>query len=357
MVLIIKIIKRLTAAALVPVLAAALCAGHAYALDQPAVSAKSAVVLCSGYTLFEKNADVKMPMASTTKLMTAIIAIESCPLDERVEIKPEYCNIEGSSMYLMPGESYSVKELVEGLLLVSGNDAATALACHVAGSTERFAALMNEKAARLGMSNTHFVNPHGLSENGHYSTARDMARLMEYCMEDPAFAEIDAMKNCTAGGRLLVNHNRLLDLCPGCVGGKTGFTEAAGRCLVSCCEREGTRLVCVTLSAPDDWNDHMGLYGWAYSRCTARSVTDGLKFSVPVISGESRWAYLAPEEDKSLFLPADMEIKLTAELPWFVFAPVEAGKKAGKVTVSVDGKCLAEYYLVYTDTVPLKRGK
>lgn len=216
---------------------------------------------------------------------------------------------------------------------------------------------MNEKAARLGMSNTHFVNPHGLSENGHYSTARDMARLMEYCMEDPAFAEIDAMKSCTASGRLLVNHNRLLDLCPGCVGGKTGFTEAAGRCLVSCCEREGTRLVCVTLSAPDDWNDHMGLYGWAYSRCTARSVTDGLKFSVPVISGESRWAYFAPEEDKSLFLPADMEIKLTAELPWFVFAPVEAGKKAGKVTVSVDGKCLAEYYLVYTDTVPLKRGK
>lgn len=350
MVHIIRVMKK--TAALLAALALCLSVrGAASAASAPSVSAKSAVVLSGGCAVYEKNADMKLPIASTTKLMTAILALENCRGDECVYIRPEYCNVEGSSMYLTPGERRTVKELVTGLLLVSGNDAALALAGHIAGDSARFAALMNAKAEALGMADTHFVNPHGLNASGHYSTARDMARLMEYCMDNAAFAELDGMTSCTVDGKLLVNHNRLLGTCPGCIGGKTGFTEAAGRCLVSCCVRDGARLVCVTLSAPDDWNDHIALYTWAYSRCAMRSVTGGLSFCVPVISGERRWAYLVPEKELALFLPMDAEIVLRAELPWFEFAPVTAGEAKGRVTASVNGVQLAEYDLVYKESV------
>lgn len=333
-------------------LSASLNAHAEYAV--PTVSAKSAIITSSGAVLYEKNADLRLPMASTTKLMTAIIALEKCSLDDVVDIKSEYCNIEGSSMYLTPGEKCTVRELMAGLLLVSGNDAAAALAGHIAGDNVRFAALMNEKARALGMNDTHYVNPHGLNDESHYTTARDLARLMDYCMQNPSFAELDAAKQYAIGDKLLLNHNRLLDLCPGCIGGKTGYTESAGRCLVSCCERNGTRTVCVTLNAPNDWNDHYALYDWAYSACVNRCVTDSMSFSVPVISGDTRWAYLVPERELSVLLPRDAKIMLRAELPWFEFAPVHAGERGGKVTVSVDGETIAEYYLVYKNEVSVR---
>lgn len=350
-----KLLRSAISALLLAALMCAACPTSAQAAQiAPAVSAKSAIVTSYGMSLYEKNADMPLPMASTTKLMTAIIALEACALDEIVEIKSEYCNIEGSSMYLAAGEKYTVRELVAGLLLVSGNDAALALAGHIAGDSAQFAALMNAKAQALGMINTHYTNPHGLTEKGHYTTARDLARLMEYCMQNPAFAELDAMPQYTTGGKLLLNHNRLLHSCPGCVGGKTGYTEAAGRCLVSCCERDGARVVCVTLSAPDDWKDHIALYDWAYSENARRSVTDKLSFSVPVISGSTRWAYLVPEEELCILIPQDKAITLRAELPWFEFAPVRAGKRGGKVTVSVDGATVTEYYLIYKEQVQEK---
>ena len=341
----------MAAAVLMLAVLCALCKSDAEALSAPAVSAKSAIVTSGGCVLYEKNPNLRLPMASTTKIMTAIIAIESCPMDEQIEITREQCNVEGSSMYLKPGERRTVRELVTGLLLVSGNDAAQALACHISGDCARFAARMNEKARELGMTDTHFTNPHGLSDSGHYSTARDLARLMEYCMDNALFAELDGMPSASVGGTLLVNHNRLLRSYPGCVGGKTGFTEAAGRCLVSCCERDGARVVCVTLSAPDDWNDHAALCDWAYSYCAQRSITDGLSFAVPVVSGERRWAYLVPEKELSLLLPPEKEIRLTAELPWFEFAPVSAGQRDGRVTAFVDGERIAEYYLVYGEDI------
>lgn len=344
----------MTAAMLILAVLCALCKSYAEAQSAPSVSAKSAIVTSNGCTLYEKNADVRLPMASTTKLMTAILALESCPLDEQIEIKSEQCGVEGSSMYLKPGERRTVRELVTGLLLVSGNDAAQVLACHISGDCARFAMLMNDKAQALGMTNTHFTNPHGLSESAHYSTARDLARLMEYCMNNAAFAEIDRMSSASVDGKLLVNHNRLLRICQGCIGGKTGYTEAAGRCLVSCCERDGARVVCVTLSAPDDWNDHTALYNWAYGCCAKRSITSNLRFAVPVVSGERRWAYLVPEKELLVLLPPEKEIVLTAELPWFEFAPVSAGQRDGRVTACVDGTQIAEYYLVYSDDVAAK---
>ncbi|MDO4982383.1 MAG: D-alanyl-D-alanine carboxypeptidase family protein [Eubacteriales bacterium] len=319
----------------------------------PAVSAKCCAVMYHGRCLYEKNADLRVPIASTTKLMTAVVVIENCDMDEIVTIDSECCGIEGSSMYLEAGQELTTEELLKGLLLVSGNDAAAALAKHTAGSVDAFAELMNRKAAELGMDDTHFTNPHGLNDPMHYSTARDMARLMEYCLQNSIFREINALKSCTVNGLTLINHNKLLLMCRGCTGGKTGFTEAAGRCLVSSCERNGAELVCVTLNDPDDWKDHLTLYDRAYSEYELRNVTDGIRFSVPIISAETDRAYLIPEGSNTVFIKRGSEAKLTARLPWFVFAPVQKGEAGGKAEISVDGEQIGEYYLVYSDNIPL----
>lgn len=343
------IIKKAIAAAIAFTLI--FSAPAAFADGAPEVSAASAVVMHSGGEIvYEKNADEKLLIASTTKIMTALVVLENAALDDVVEIQPQCCGLEGSSMYLRSGDRYTVRELLCGLLLVSGNDAAEALAVHTAGSTEKFVCMMNDTAQRLGMSSTHFANPHGLNAEGHYSTARDMARLMERCMENDSFAGICGMTSCTVGGQTLINHNRLLSMCPGCIGGKTGYTMAAGRCLVSCCERGGTRFICVTLSAPDDWNDHMKLYDWAFSNYSERIVTEGVAFDVPIISGNSSSARLVPES-LSLFLPNSAEVTLEAELPWFVFAPVKAGDVGGSVAAYIDGEKLGESDLVYESDI------
>ena len=214
---------------------------------------------------------------------------------------------------------------------------------------ESFVRLMNEKAASLGLTRTHFENPHGLDAKEHFSTARDLAMLMLYAMEDPRFRELVGRKTAELHGRTLFNHNRLLALCPGCLGGKTGYTMAAGRCLVSCCERDGLRLVCVTLSAPDDWNDHLRLYDWAYSAYTLFDPAEKADFSVPVISGSRPTAKVRPAADLSLLLPRGTELALTAELPAFVFAPVRAGDPAGTLIVKAHGETVASCPLVYAE--------
>lgn len=326
------------------------------AAAEPELSARSAVVMtASGQLLYEKNGAARSLIASTTKLMTAIVSIENAELDEVVDIKPESCNVEGSSMYLEPETPYTVRELLLGLLLVSGNDAAHALACHVAGDCDSFVRLMNEKAEELGMENSSFANPHGLDAEDHYSTALDLAKLMCYCEENETFRQLCGTKSCVIHGLTLVNHNKLLEICPGCIGGKTGYTMAAGRCLVSCCEREGLRLVCVTLSAPDDWNDHMALYDWAYGQYTQRDVMEGLRFSVPVISGTEPESGLIPAESLSLFLPKDQEVTLRVELPQFVFAPVNKGETGGQIWVIINGETVGSCDLIYEKTVQQAR--
>lgn len=326
----------------------------ATAAATPNPSAASAVVMTGdGQLLYEKNGSSRALIASTTKLMTALVTLENTQLNELVDIKPEYCNIEGSSMYLKAGERYTVKELLLGLLLVSGNDAACALACHTAGSMENFVRLMNRKAAALGMTGSSFANPHGLDAKGHYSTAQDMAKLMCYCMENESFRQLCGLKSCHIQGQTLVNHNRLLELCEGCVGGKTGYTRSAGRCLVSCCERKGLRLICVTLSAPDDWNDHVALYEWAYSRFTLQNVMEGQCFSVPVITGNVETVNLAPEKGIELYTGKGQNISLRAELPRFVFAPINKGETGGQIWVIINGKIVDGCRLIYTEDVEL----
>ena len=325
--------------------------GGVHVENAPGNSAASAVVMAAnGEIVYEKNASFQRPIASTTKIMTAIVVIENCGLDEVVEITSDSCNIEGSSMYLKAGESYTVRELLEGLMLVSGNDAAHALALHTAGSIDAFAELMNEKCRELGMVNSHFKNPHGLSEDGHYSTAADMAKLMVYCMENPDFAKLSATKSSSNANHSFVNHNKLLHICPGCTGGKTGYTMAAGRCLVSSCERDNSRFVCVTLNAPDDWDDHMNLYNWAFSNYRMCDVAQGLRFEIPVVSGEKDKVTLAADKLEVL-IPKSEEIEIKAQMPHFIFAPVAEEEAGGSFKAYCKGELIAEGKLIFAESI------
>ena len=224
------------------------------------VSAAAAVLMDadSGRLLYDKNGEKRMLIASTTKLMTALVALEQGGLQQEITVTGGHM-AEGSSMYLRPGEKLTLEELLYGLLLSSGNDAALAVTECMGGAVP-FVARMNEKAAELGMENTHFANPNGLDDEAHYSTAEDMAKLAAAAMDDPVLRRVASTRTARIGGRTLTNHNKLLSRVEGCVGLKTGYTKAAGRTLVSCAERDGVRLVAVTLQDGDDWNDHASLY-------------------------------------------------------------------------------------------------
>lgn len=216
----------------------------------------------SGDVLYEHRADEKRLIASTTKIMTGLVALDCARLQDTVEVTAEHM-VEGSSMYLQPGETVTVEELLYGLLLCSGNDAALCLADHC-GGLDAFVERMNEKARALGMVNTSFENPNGLDGENHYSTARDMAILAAYAVNDPTFVRLCSTTSVTVGDRSMSNHNKLLKTLPGCIGLKTGYTKAAGRTLVSCCVRDGRQLVAVTLCDGNDWADHAALYEWGF---------------------------------------------------------------------------------------------
>ena len=240
-----------------------------YAAEAPTVSAASAILVdaATGRVLYEKDADTQRLIASTTKLMTALVAVESTPdLQRMVTVIPEY-QAEGSSMYLAVGEEITLEELLYGLLLHSGNDAALAIAGGCAGDVETFVGWMNQWASEIGMSNTHFSNPNGLDAEDHYSTAYDMALLAREVLENDVLREMVATKSIHVAGRDLTNHNKLLWRYEGCGGMKTGYTMAAGRTLVSCATRNGQTLICVTLNAPNDWEDHEALFDYGFQNC------------------------------------------------------------------------------------------
>lgn len=345
-----KIISALMVSALIiSLMPAPLADGHE-------LSAHSAIVLCAdtGDVLFEKNADERMLIASITKIMTAIVVIENSELDEEIVIKPEWSAIEGSSMYANPGESYTVRELLYGMMLNSGNDAAAALACTVCGDESAFAEKMNEKARELGLSNSSFKNPHGLDEDGHYSTARDMACLTAYCMENEDFKEIASTNCAVIKDVTYYNHNKLLREYDGCIGVKTGYTMAAGRTLVSCAERDGMRLVCVTLSAPDDWNDHKYLLDKAFSQYRIVYYrADSFKVSLNVASAIASTAEAVPKHDIVLLVDMRDSVRVSIEAPQLLFAGGIEGEKVGQLCVFVNGALAAQEDLVYTEDVKL----
>ena len=323
------------------------------------ISAQSALVLdaSTGRVLYEKNADQRSLIASTTKIMTALIVCEQCNVLDRMRIPQAAVGIEGSSMYLQAGEVLTVQELLYGMMLHSGNDAATALAIYCAGTVEGFAELMNDKARSLGLKDTHFTNPHGLDAPDHYSTARDLAVLSAYAIKNPIFAKTVGARQVTVGSRSLRNHNKLLWRVEGANGVKTGYTRAAGRILVSGACRDGRQLISVTIHAPDDWNDHAYLLEDGFSRFTHTQIIqkDQYMGSLDVLEGTDSTVSLLAEEGFSF--PMAKGEQISVELPGlgFVYAPVTEGAEAGYAHILVDGVSVGKVKLVFGQTVERRK--
>ncbi len=324
-------------------------------LSVQALSAEKAILLdaATGRVIYEKNADDQSLIASTTKIMTALIICEQCNVLDRMRVPKEAVGVEGSSMYLQEGEVLTIQELLYGLMLHSGNDAAVALAIYCGGTVEGFAELMNDKARTLGMDGSHFVNPNGLDAPGHFSTARDLAVLAAYAMDNPIFYKTVSAKTVTVGQRYLRNHNKLLWRVEGADGVKTGFTKAAGRILVSSATRQGRRLIAVTINAPSDWNDHAALLEEGFSGYQVqRIVSQGdVLGTVEIAGGQCGYAQLLAAQDFDYALAGGEVPEIVFSGPGFVYAPVAAGADAGFAHICIGGKSVGKVSLVYGETV------
>ena len=338
----------------------------------PEVSAQSAVVLTAdtGTVLFEKDGHTPRPVASTTKIMTALLALEAAQEqgDPLVDITQEMVAVEGSSMGLQAGDSISLTGLAAGMLLASGNDAANAAALYLDGSLESFAARMNQRAAALGMEDTHFVTPSGLDGEdaqglGHLSTAYDMALLARAALEDQAFRQLcsspslavefaEPVKRVT-----YTNHNKLLAQYQGCVGVKTGFTKEAGRCLVSAAERDGALLIAVTLNAPNDWQDHTALLDYGFSQVEPYQLAGGdVRLTVPVVGSPEEAVSLRGSNGGEVTLPLGQgaQVERVVRVPKFLYAPVEAGEQVGEICWYLEGQLLGSAPLTAAGAAPLQ---
>jgi len=324
----------------------------------PRIGAKGAALMdvASGRLLWAQNEHARLPMASTTKIMTAILAIESGRLDETVTVSQTAVLVEPSSIWLVPGEQMQLLHLVYGLMLRSGNDAACAIAEHLAGSVPEFAGLMNQKAKELGMHNTNFKNPHGLPDPEHYTTAYDLAVLSAYALRNQQFTEIVSTTRFTlpweqhATPRIWHNKNRLLQTYPGADGVKTGWTRAAGHCLVASANRSGFRLVAVVLNSPDDFGETAALLDYGYANYQPLPViVKGQHWqSVPVAGGYP--SYVGAVAAASYYWPVRSSETLALQkdilLPDKIVAPVAKGERLGSIQVCEAGVVVAEIPLV-----------
>ncbi len=332
--------------------------------QKPFLSAESAILinLSNSDTIAEYNADNRQGMASTTKIMTAILAIENGNLDKQYKIPPEAIGVEGSSLYLTEGECLTLRELVTALMLRSANDAAEAIAIIIANDVETFAKMMNEKAKELGLSNTHFTNPHGLSDESHYTTARELAKIAAYALKNETFREICSLKNATISGkeysRQVTNHNKMLSIYNGAFGVKTGFTKATGRCLVSAAEREGVELVAVTLNAPNDWNDHSALLDFGFSLYEKVTLANAGKkiYDLQIIGGDAENAYAYIKEDIEVCLKKKRgSIVERIEINRPIFAPIYKDDTVGKIVYYLDGAEIASAPLYASSYIGTKQ--
>lgn len=299
----------------------------------------------SGRIVHSKNERAKLQMASTTKIMTTVLTLESGDIDEPFTVDSEAIKVEGSSMGLCEGDTVTKRTLCYGMLLPSGNDAANASAVAVAGDIGKFVDLMNKKAADLGLSSTHFVTPSGLDDftSEHYSTAEDMAKLTAYALKNEIFREICSTPSISLdlGGRsvTLYNTNKLLSSCDGVYGVKTGFTDKAGRCLVTACRRNGIDLICVTFGDPTDWIDHSKLYDYGFS-VLEKVDLGGEKFTVPVAGGPDA-VLTSGEVAVNLEKGESERVEKKVLLPEFIYYPPKKGDIYGKVIYYLDGGVLA----------------
>lgn len=325
--------------------------------DPPASSAEAEVMVDadSGRVLYEKNPHEQRSIASITKLMTALLATEHWgnDLSETVEVQATWANVEGSSMYLKAGEYVTREELLYGLMLSSGNDAALTIAGSCAGNIDTFVSWMNQRAEELGMKDTHFSNPNGLDEKGHYSTAYDMSLLAMECIKNDTLSKIVGTKSITLGTRTFVNHNKLLWRYDGCIGMKTGYTEEAGRTLISCAQRDGERIIIVTLKDPNDWVDHAKLYEYAFSHWKEQSlckVSESVS-TIPVKGSLIHFVNVVPSEDFSYPLAEGESLRTEISLPDSVEAPVLGAETAGSITYYLGNVKVKEVTLLYQDSV------
>lgn len=312
------------------------------ALEDDEISAKGAALMVADTNelLFGKNEYAKLSMASTTKIMTSLLAIESGEPNRTVKITKPMIQVEGTSIGLKEGESVPLCHLVSGMLLESGNDAANATAYALAGSIDKFTEMMNRKGAEIGMANTHFVTPSGLDNENHYSCAYDMALLGSYAIMNPSFRDISSQKtmrvtygepSCT---HTFSNHNRMLKIFPGAVGIKTGFTKKSGRCLVSAAERDGVTLVAVTLNAPNDWDDHKKLLDYGFSKMKSYSLRFSFEnINLPVISGNEKYVKVYPQKDVISLCSDKKEFKEAVFISRFIYAPITKGEQVGELRI------------------------
>lgn len=335
--------------------------------DSPSVSAEAYVLYCAdnGKIICSQNENKKMKPASTTKLMTTLITLEEAASSNKsVEFTKEMM-AEGSSMYLKIGDVVTLKDLAAGMMMASGNDAANASALTIAGSSEKFAELMNTRAGQIGMKNTHFVTPSGLDDDNHYSTAYDMALLVSYALENDDFAALTSNKSTAVSfikpedkKTVYSNHNRLLSLYEYCIGGKTGYTMAAGRCLVSAAKKDGLTLVCVTLNDRNDWNDHIDLYNYGFSRLACYETSDkDFVADVDCVGGVADSVSVTGEKNQSIIISPDDKDKITRKIccDSFLYAPIKDNQTVGRIEYILDDKVIASTNLVAMADVNSKK--
>lgn len=329
------------------------CALGVKAYAAPQISARYACLMeqSTGKIIYEYNSGENSPMASTTKIMTAVIALENCKPDEIVTVSSNAAMQEGSSAYLAVGDQIPMRDLLYGLMLNSGNDAAVAVAEHVSGSTPAFCELMNEKAVSLGLKNTHFENPSGLDGEEHYTTASNLAAITAYALDNPDFREIVSTKvwktDYSSGTIYFSNHNKMLNTYKGCIGVKTGYTKKTGRCLVSAAERGGITLICVTLSDPNDWSDHKAMLDYGFERVELKTVFEEgeelkeLKAQGSDIPVVTKAGFSVPVVGSDL-----KKVEVVLHTVPEINGDVAKGEKLGYCTVSFDGKFLCDVDLV-----------
>ena len=341
----------------------------------PAVSVRAEVSTSAGSAVlyspfnnevyYSNNENKHMKPASTTKILTALITLEYAEKNnKKVEFK-ESMAAEGSSMYLKFGEVLTLKDLAVGILMCSGNDASNAAAISIAGSTEKFADLMNKRAKKIGMKNTHFVTPSGLDHEDHYSTAYDMALLMAEALKNPEFSRLTAKKSETVQfispadkSVTYTNHNRLLSLYEYCVGGKTGYTMAAGRCLVSAAVKDGLTLIAVTMNDRNDWQDHVSMYNYGFENHTM-CVFDDTNFylEVDVAGGDDNTVIVSSDDCGGIVVsPSDFnKVERKLHLDNFLYAPVKKGQKVGTIEYLLNGKKTAEHKLTAMNNISAEK--
>ena len=361
-----KWLVSISAAAVIA--AAAVCPSGALGAEYPQVSAKAAVVISAdtGEIVHGVNASEKLPMASTTKIMTTLLCLESGGLYEEFTVDSDAIKVEGSSMGLQEGDTVTKYALCCGMLLPSGNDAANAAAVRIAGSIEAFAEMMNDRARQMGLSRTYFVTPSGLEGEGHGSSAADMALLAREALRNDIFRSICSQSSMKVKfgsppyDRWLRNTNKLLGMYDGVYGVKTGFTDEAGRCLVSACEREGKDLICVTLSDSNDWNDHMALYDSSFENVRLAEICLPQDISADIVGGNAERLRIVPEKDTvsvTTLAGSEEDFTFTVMSSPFLYAPVNEGDKVGSLSVSFLGREVERVDLFAAENVSAKAVK